>query len=247
MLLFLLACGLLAGLLAGGFGIGGGVLFSPLLLVVFTVAEVPDAVSWTIGTSLFCTFVASLGSVYQQWRFRNCFWRESIWIGGFGTAGMYAGKQMVTSGHYTALHFVLLFGLLVLGAGLLRYRQQGSRRPAAVPATRRLGALHASAAGTVAGLIAALTGLGGGIIIVPMLNLIYRQSLVKAVSISSFCIVLISLAGWLQFAFLANMPINTGALKIGFVDLGAAFPIIAGAFIGGLLGVRLGWRLLKGR
>ncbi|MDX1642537.1 MAG: sulfite exporter TauE/SafE family protein, partial [Balneolaceae bacterium] len=81
---------------------------------------------------------------------------------------------------------------------------------------------------------------GGGIVLVPVMNLFYSLRLSKAVSISSLAIVFISLSGWIQFALLSEQPAGITKYVIGYVDFGTALPLIFGAFFGGLAGVRLG-------
>jgi len=92
MIILLIILGVLAGLMAGFFGVGGGLLFSPILFFLFTSLEVASPVSWTVGTALFCTFIAASSSTIQQRSHQNMFWKEGITIGVFGAFGIYLGK-----------------------------------------------------------------------------------------------------------------------------------------------------------
>jgi uncharacterized membrane protein YfcA len=89
------------------------------------------------------------------------------------------------------------------------------------------------------GIVASLAGVGGGIVLVPIMNLVYKLKLSKAVSISSLAIVLISLSGWLQFAFFSGSREGLTQVTLGYVDFGSGLPLIIGAFAGGFLGVRI--------
>ena len=84
----LLLLGIAAGVLAGLFGIGGGILFTPILFLLFNDAGVSDPVLWTIGSSLFCTFIASTGSSLRQYRQDNFFLKEGTAVGLLGAAGV---------------------------------------------------------------------------------------------------------------------------------------------------------------
>lgn len=72
-LLLLLLVGLVAGVLAGLLGIGGGIIFTPVLFLLFEGAGVEDPVLWTIASGLFCTFIAASGSIVRQYLQNNIF------------------------------------------------------------------------------------------------------------------------------------------------------------------------------
>lgn len=236
--LLLLILGVIAGLTAGFFGVGGGLLFSPILFFLFTGLGVESPVSWTVGTSLFCTFTAAISSSIQQRSERNFFLKEGIIIGLSGAVGVYFGKLIVTSGYYTEDVFVSLFVILLIAVSILFYRKSKSDVTLQKTA-KKLNVFKMNAAGVIGGLVAALAGVGGGIVLVPIMNLIYRLPIAKTVSISSLAIVLISLSGWLQYAFLVESPEGITSYTIGFVDFGTSLPLIIGAFLGGLAGVKL--------
>lgn len=237
--LILVLGGIVAGILAGLFGIGGGILFTPILFLVFTSAGIENATPWTIATSLFCTFIASISSSIQQRNERNFYWKEGVLVGLFGSIGVYLGKITVTSPYYTQDVFVSFFSILLLIVAILFYRR--SRSDLMMQITNNsFGITRAGFAGVFGGIIAALAGVGGGIVLVPIMNLVYKLKLSKAVSISSLAIVLISLSGWLQFALLSGVHQGLTAYTLGYVDFGSGLPLIIGAFGGGFLGVRIG-------
>jgi len=231
--------GVLTGILAGIFGIGGGILFTPLLFLVFSSMGVGNAVSWTIGTSLFCTFSAALSSTVQQMNEHNSYFKEGLTVGIFGAAGVYFGKLIVTSEFYTELIFTLFFVSILMTVAFSFYKR-GTSTKKVIPSKRRIGARESVLTGSVGGTVAAMAGIGGGTVIVPALNLWYRIPLVKAVSISSLAIVMISLSGWLQFAFFSGNTSGVTDYTLGFVDFGTGLPLVLGAFLGGFFGVRIG-------
>lgn len=237
--ILLLLGGIVAGILAGLFGIGGGILFTPILFLLFTSTGLENPTSWTISTSLFCTFTASISSSIQQRNERNFHWKEGVLVGVLGSIGVYLGKITVTSPYYTKDVFVALFSILLVVVAILFYRR--SRSDVTLQVTNHsFGVGRAGIAGVFGGIVAALAGVGGGIVLVPIMNLVYKLKLSKAVSISSLAIVLISLSGWLQFAFLSESHQGLTEYTIGFVDFGSGLPLIIGAFGGGFLGVRIG-------
>ena len=242
MFILLLILGVIAGVIAGFFGVGGGLLFTPILFFLFTTLEVSSPVSWTIGSSLFCTFIAATSSTIQQKSNRNAYWSEGITIGLLGTVGVYIGKTIVTSRYYTEDVFVSFFVILLIFVSILFYRKSKSNITLQLKAETP-GLLKQFGAGGFGGLISALAGVGGGVVLVPILNLLYRLSISKAVSISSLAIVLISLSGWMQYALLTGSPEGVTDFTLGYVDFGTSFPLVIGAFLGGFYGVKLNEQL----
>ena len=236
---FLVIGGIVAGILAGLFGIGGGILFTPILFMVFTSTGLENPTPWTIATSLFCTFTASVSSSIQQRNEKNFHWKEGILVGLLGSIGVYFGKVTVTSDYYTKDVFVALFSILLVTVAILFYRRSRSNVKLQIT-NDSFGIPKAGAAGIFGGVIAALAGVGGGIVLVPIMNLVYKLGLTKAVSISSLAIVLISFSGWFQFALFSGSHEGLTAYTMGYVDFGSGLPLIIGAFGGGFLGVKIG-------
>lgn len=244
--LLLLILGVAAGIMAGFFGVGGGLLFSPILFFLFTSIEVTNPVAWTIGTSLFCTFTAAVSSTLQQAREKNSFLRLSIMTGLFGAVGVYIGRYLVTEGYVSEDLFVSFFITLLIFVSILFYRRSKSNVTLQMKAGK-LSFIKIANAGGLGGLVASLAGVGGGVVLVPILNLWYRLPIAKAVSISSLAIVIISLSGWLQYAFLSGSPQGITAWTVGFVDFGTSLPLVIGAFAGGFVGVKLNKRAAGSR
>lgn len=236
MMLLLFLLGIVAGIVAGLFGLGGGILFTPILFLVFSDANIANPVVLTIASSLFCTFIAALASSIRQYQQKNIYWSEGIKIGLFGALGVYLGKLIITSPYYSQQEFVIFFSLLLIYVAFMFYRRGSQKETNISIRNKPLGWAESTVTGGLGGFVAALAGIGGGGVMVPLMNLLYKKAFVKAVSISSLAIVFISLSGWLQLGFAGN---NVGTLTgyhWGYVDFGAALPLAVGGLIGGFLG-----------
>lgn len=241
-LAILLLLGIVAGVIAGLFGLGGGILFTPILFIVFSDAGIENPVVLTIGSSLFCTFIAASGSSLRQYQQRNFYWGEGIKVGLLGAVGVAIGKMVITSPYYSQREFVIFFSLLLFYVAYMFYRRGERGRKQISAMDSPVSWLQSAVTGGLGGFVAALAGIGGGGVMVPLLNLWYKKKFVRAVSISSLAIVLISLSGWIQLG-LAGAADTLTAYHWGYVDFGAALPLAAGGLLGGFLGALLNVRI----
>ena len=118
-----LLLGFAAGMLAGFFGVGGGILFVPTLVGLGLSQLDAEA------TSLLAILPTVAAGTWRQRRYGNVRWRTALVLGLASIAGVAAGVQLATSLPEDTLR--RLFALLLLGvAAQLAWR---SRRPAPYP------------------------------------------------------------------------------------------------------------------
>jgi len=101
------ALGVFAGLLAGLFGVGGGILFVPTLTLVLGLTQLHAEAS-----SLLAILPAAMVGAWRQGRYGNVRWRSALVIGIAAIGGVEAGVQIAESLPQHALR--RLFGVLVL-------------------------------------------------------------------------------------------------------------------------------------
>lgn len=247
-ILLLAFFGLFAGVIAGFFGVGGGIIFTPLLFFLFGEKGIQEPVAWAIGSSLFCTFTASLSSSVQQYRKGNLHPADGVRVGLFGMAGVWAGKQITLSSFYSEGVFVTFFALMLAFVAVSFYIRphedpETDEEKRSQPPSTALGWIQAVKTGGVGGFIAALAGVGGGVAMVPIMNLAIGMRLSKAVSISSLAIVFISLSGWIQFALGEPAGSPHPGWTVGYIDFATVLPMALTTMVGGFAGVSLGRRV----
>jgi uncharacterized membrane protein YfcA len=111
--------GLAAGVLAGMFGVGGGILFVPTLVALGL--DQHDA----IGTSLLAIIPTVLVGTWRQTRYGNVRWRAAVILGIAAAATAQAGVALAEGLSGGTLRR-LFAGLLVVVAVQIALRSRGS-------------------------------------------------------------------------------------------------------------------------
>ena len=101
------ALGLVAGVLAGLFGVGGGILFVPTLTLVLGLTQLHAE-----ATSLLAILPTAAAGVLRQRRYGNVRWRPALVLGLAAVGGVEAGVQIAEALPEHILR--RLFGGLVL-------------------------------------------------------------------------------------------------------------------------------------
>ncbi|HET7758599.1 MAG TPA: sulfite exporter TauE/SafE family protein [Gaiellaceae bacterium] len=113
--------GLFAGVLAGLFGVGGGILFVPTLTLVLGLTQLHAE-----ATSLLAILPTSIAGAWRQRRYGNVRWRAALVVGLAAVAGVEGGVQIAEALPEHVLR--RLFGVLMLAvAAQLAWRTL--RRP----------------------------------------------------------------------------------------------------------------------
>jgi uncharacterized protein len=83
------AVGLVAGVLAGLFGVGGGILFVPTLTLVLGLSQIHAE-----ATSLLAILPTAVAGAWRQERYGNVRWKPALVVGLAAVAGVEAGVQI---------------------------------------------------------------------------------------------------------------------------------------------------------
>jgi uncharacterized membrane protein YfcA len=211
----IIAGGVLAGLLAGLFGVGGGVIVVPVLYEVFRVLDVPDAVHMQlcIGTSLAIMAPTNIRS-YRTHRATGAVLTDVVrqW-----TPGVIVGIVIGSAIAVVAPQPVFKIAFIVIAAiisGKLLFARDSWRLGDDLP-KHPLARLY----GLAIGLMASLTGVSGGSLGTMILTL-YGKPIHQAVATSAGIVVPITLVGTLGY-IVAGLPhqAQMPPLSVGFVSL----------------------------
>ena len=241
--LIYLLLGAAAGLLAGLFGVGGGIIIVPALIFSFSALGFDSSVltHMAVGTSLATILFTSINAVREHHRHGAVRWQLFVWL----TLGIVFGSVLgaITADAIDGQLLQKIIGIFALCIALqlgldLKPKAQGQ-----VPGKTGLGL-----AGSVIGWASAIIGIGGGSLTVPFLT--WRGVAVQqAVATSSACGWPIAAAGALTYLWLGRDDSRLPDWSLGYVYLpsllGIALTSVFSARSGARLAHRLSPRTLK--
>ncbi len=235
--LLYLALGACAGVLAGLFGVGGGIIIVPVLVFSFTLQGFDSSIltHLAVGTSLATIIFTSINAVREHQRRGAVRWPIFVWM----TVGILigAGFGALTAEAISGPNLQKIIGVfaLVIAAQLaLDVKPKASRT---VP-----GKLGLTMAGSVIGWASAIFGIGGGSLTVPFLT--WRSvPMQQAIATSSACGLPIALASALSFMILGWHDPLLPAHSLGFIYLPALLGIALTSMFFARIGARLAHRL----
>lgn len=213
--------GFVSGMLSGLFGVGGGIVMTPGIQVLLGTTPIV-----ALATPLPVIFPTAMTGAYTYGRAGELDTRAAAWIVGPGIVTAILGSWLtdVVNTHL----------LLVITAALLAYQAinilRGARADARTRPTRPGSPLVFAGIGAAAGFISGLLGIGGGLIIVPLLAGLLGMPLKRALGTSLLAIVGLVIPGTVVHS------------ALGHIDW-AVFAVVT---LGAIPGARVGAKLALG-
>lgn len=232
-----LLLGAAAGVLAGLFGVGGGIIIVPVLVFSFTAQGFSPEIltQLAVGTSLATIIFTSINSVLAHHRQGAVQWPIVRWMSLGILLG--AGVGALTAAAINGPQLQKLIGVFALVIAIQMAFGLQPRASAPVP-----GKLGLTAAGGVIGWASAIFGIGGGSLSVPFLT--WRSvPIQQAVATSAACGLPIAVAGALSFMLLGWDNPQLPDWSLGFVYLPALAGIATTSMFFARFGARLAHRL----
>ncbi len=221
------AIGLLAGLLSGLFGVGGGTVIVPLLVLLLHFDQRLAA-----GTSLAAIVPTSAVGVVSYAASGSVAWIPAIILAAGAVVGAQIGTRLLPRISQTALRWGFVGFLLVVIVTLFLVIPS---RDAVFELSWGSGiALVAVGVGT--GILAGLIGVGGGVIVVPVLMLAFGTSDLVAKGTSLLMMIPTALSGTVGNLRHRNVDLLAAAV----IGLSACTTTALGAWIATLIDPRLG-------
>ena len=227
----------IAGILAGLFGIGGGVVLVPFFLWLFTKQGFPQETIMhsAIATSLATIIITSISSVLAHHRLGSVLWgtvyklAPGILIGAIIGAGL---------ADYLPTEFLrLFFALYLFYVGVEMAFQWQTKK-----VKTKLSSAMLRLSGFFIGALSSILGIGGGTLTVPLLNR-YDYPMRNSVAISSACGLPIAVSGTISFAVLGWDKTGLPEGSIGYVYWPAFVGIILASTVMAPVGAKLTHKL----
>ncbi|NOX75335.1 MAG: sulfite exporter TauE/SafE family protein [Gammaproteobacteria bacterium] len=244
-LLMYLLLGAFAGLIAGLLGVGGGLIIVPTLIGIWQLqglaptfinsAGVDYMMQLAIGTSLASIVFTSMSSVYAHHRRGAVLWPVFWRLTSGSVVGAWLGSVLAVGVSGQELKFAFGIFELLVAAQMIMSFQNSSRRN--LPSVAGLGL-----AGSVIGAMSALMGIGGGLLIVPLLT---RCNIAaqKAVATSAACGLPIAVGGALGYVVSGLGRTDLPTWSAGMVYLPALGGIVLASVLFAPLGAALSHHL----
>jgi uncharacterized membrane protein YfcA len=211
--LLYLGLGAVAGLISGLFGLGGGVVIVPILILSFELQGMAPEISThvAIGTSLATILVTSLSSIYTHHHKQAVRWGLVKSIAPGIVIGALIGGIVALSLNGRLLQ--LLFGgfLVTIALQMLVYKSAGKGNVMPKP-------LMLGIAGTGIGGLSTLFGIGGGSLTAPFLtfNGVKIHQAVGTAAVCGFPIALAATLGYIFLpAWLGIVIVSTPCARLG--------------------------------
>ncbi|MFC3195037.1 sulfite exporter TauE/SafE family protein [Marinicella sediminis] len=236
--LLLILLGMVAGFLAGLFGIGGGALLVPALSAFFLWQQVDPLVAahMALATSMSCIIFNALLSTHSHHQHQAILWPVVRLM----TPAVMAGSLLATFGvlHIKAQQVALIFFLLML---LIALRMLFDQRQEKLQESRTIPGVNGIVAGTFIGGLSAMMAIGGGSLTVPYLTW-YGIRIQRAIGTAAALGLPIALTSTLVFSW-QNMnteyPGSQPDHVLGYVYWPATLALTAGSLLTTRMGARL--------
>ncbi|WP_210367136.1 sulfite exporter TauE/SafE family protein [Bacillus sp. REN3] len=214
--------GILISVLSGFFGVGGGFILTPILLLIgFSPLE-------AITTSLFFTVGTSLSGIVAHIRLKNILWKEGLIMGASGIAATQIARPMVYYLEERGWDEIIIPSLYIVFLAYFAFKMIRQVKKEAEPAVAgSFSVPKLLAVGFIGGFASASLGVGGGFIIVPLIITILGFNPKKAVGTSLFAVLMIVSVGFVSYAIETQIDYFIGLM------------LIAGGLIGSQFGARL--------
>ena len=233
--------GIIAGILAGLLGVGGGLIIVPMLIFAFNLQHInPEIIMHlALGTSLATIIFTSISSFMAHHKRGAVLWQTVRRI----TIGILTGT-FIGSCFVSLLSTDILKGFFVVFLYFVAYQFLTNRKPK--PSRELPGIFGMFITGNTIGFISSMVGIGGGALSVPYM-IWNNVTVYQAIGTSSAIGLPIAIAGTIGFVFNGWGNTLTPAYSAGFVYLPALLGIAAVSVFTAPIGVKLAHSLPVGK
>ena len=223
----LLATGIGAGFASGFLGVGGAFITTPVQYEVFTAMGIPTdmAIKLAFGTSLLVVLPTAASGAWRHHKKGAVWWRVAVIMGGCGLAVSFGGATLAA--HLPGAALKIAFGALVLAVAIrmligtpLKVEEEPKDNP-------WLWVAWSIPIGMATGIL----GIGGGVLMVPIMVLALKFKMHNAVATSLAVIIFTSIGGVIGYVVNGLDVPHLPPHSIGYVNL-LSWSLLAATSVG---------------
>ncbi len=243
-IVILLATGAVAGFAGGMLGLGGAFIMTPLQYMVYTNMGIsPDiAIKTAFGTSLLVVLTTAISGAIRHNRERAVNWRVAMTMGGTGLVFGLGGALL--SAHVPGATLKIVFGVIAIGSCVRMFfttREKENTEPEKRPWVWALW-------GIPVGLFSGMLGVGGGVLLMPILVIALRFKIRQAVANSLAVMIFGSIGGIIGYIIGGISAADRMSYSVGYINVTSwillAVPSAIMAQLGAMVAHRVPNRLL---
>ncbi len=232
----LIITGIAVGFFGGMLGVGGCFIMVPVMIAVYPAAY-PSASTDTIvrlafGTNLLVVFPTAMMGAYNHDKKGAVWWRAGLYIGAFTAIGVVVGA--ILAAHTPGATLKAIFGATVL-IGAVRMI---TAKPPKVGEEPIKDLRIWLAVGVPMGVVIGLIGIGGGLLMVPLMAIILHFKIHNAVGTSTAIMMITSIIGAIAYALNGLNVSDLPEYSIGYVNLLAWICLAATSVPMAIVGVK---------
>jgi len=213
--LVLLITGALVGLVSGMLGVGGCFIMIPVQFWILTAMGIDPTIAIRVafGTNLLVVFPTALSGSLRHHKKSAVLWKQAVILGLTSVAFTFAGAWVASNLPGSILK--IIFGSAIL-LGALR---MATAHPIRVKGEPHSNFLTYIFLGMVFGFVTGLIGIGGGVLMVPLMVIFLNYHMHEAVATSTAVMVFTSLGGAIAYMLYGLNVSGLPPYSVGYVNL----------------------------
>ncbi len=237
--------GAIGGLLAGLLGVGGGLIFIPVIEHYLQPQHLNSVenVKYILANSIAIVFASGLSGIYRQIKMGAWQWKMSLWVGIPGALASYCTTLAIQQGQWyqkEKFQWVFLGFLLISIANMI----WGKNKNESIPPENQNSQQNnyptwkILTIGIIAGTTVALSGLGGGMIMVPLFRIVLKKPMKQATALSLSIVPMLAIASLSTYGLSEPSQLITFAPSLlgeftqwGYLYLPIILPMVTATFI----------------
>jgi len=214
-ILALLITGALVGLVSGLLGVGGCFIMVPVQYWILTAIGIDPTIAIRVafGTNLLVVFPTALSGSFRHHKKRVVLWKQAITLGLTSMVFTFAGAYLASILSGSILK--IIFGLAIL-LGALR---MATAHPVRVQGEPHANPLTYVLLGIIFGFVTGLIGIGGGVLMVPLMVIFLNYHMHEAVGTSTAVMIFTSLGGAIAYILYGLNASGLPPYSLGYVNL----------------------------